>query len=175
MDAWPQWVCYELLMSPAKQGLGLIGWLSLCFAGAAIGALASMRAGEFYGQLTQPSWAPPASLFGPVWTVLYALMAIAAWMLWREAGFRLHARPLTLFLVQLGANAAWTWLFFSWHQGAWALADIVLLTVLIATTLVAFWRAQKLAAVLLIPYLAWVSYATALNWALLKLNPQMLG
>jgi benzodiazapine receptor len=86
----------------------LIGWLALCFAAAAIGALASIRAAEFYGQLTQPSWAPPASLFGPVWMVLYALMAVAAWLLWREGGFGRHARALTLFVVQLAANALWT-------------------------------------------------------------------
>lgn len=167
--------CYELLVSPAKQAFGLIGWLSLCFAAAVIGALASIRASEFYGQLTQPSWAPPASLFGPVWTVLYGLMAIAAWLIWRKSGFRPHALGLTLFIVQLGANAIWTWLFFDRRQGAWALADIVLLAALIATTLVAFWKAHKVAAVLLMPYLAWVTYASALNWALLKLNPQILG
>ena len=84
-----------------KQILGLFAWLAITFAAAAVGALASTNAPEFYQQLARPTWAPPAWLFGPVWTVLYALMAIAAWLVWRQGGFR-HARgALFLFLVQL--------------------------------------------------------------------------
>lgn len=162
-------------MTRIGQVAGLIGWLALSFAASAIGAVASIRAAEFYGQLAQPSWAPPSSVFGPVWTVLYALMGIAAWLVWREGGFRRHAGVLALFVIQLAVNALWSWLFFGWHQGALAFADILLLWVLIVATLVGFWRARALAGALLIPYLCWVSFATALNYAVWQMNAQVLG
>ncbi|MBL8265503.1 TspO/MBR family protein [Steroidobacter sp.] len=158
-----------------QQIFGLAGWLAVCFAAAAVGAVASVQAGSFYLSLVRPSWAPPASVFGPVWTVLYALMAVSAWLVWREGGFR-HARTaLTLFLVQLILNALWSWLFFAWHLGAAAFVDIVLLWGLIVATVIAFWRIRPLAGALLIPYLLWVSFATALNYSVWQLNPQALG
>lgn len=153
----------------------LLGWLTLCFAAAGIGAVASAQAPAFYAQLAQPRWAPPASVFGPVWTVLYALMAVAAWLVGRESPQPARRRALALFGVQLAANALWSWLFFAWHLGAWALADIVLLWLLVAATLVQFWRLHALAGALLLPYLAWISFALALNLALWRLNPQLLG
>jgi benzodiazapine receptor len=158
-----------------QQAVGLVGWLLACFAAAAIGSVASMQAGEFYGQLERPTWAPPASVFGPVWTILYALMGIAAWLVWRLDGFRGARTALTLFLVQLAVNALWSWLFFAWHLGAASLVDIVVLWVLIVATLIAFWRKSPLAAALLIPYLLWVSYASVLNYFMWQLNPQVLG
>ncbi len=162
---------------PTKQGqiLGLIAWLVVSFAASAVGAVASIQARSFYSQLDQPAWAPPASLFGPVWTVLYAMMAIAAWLVWRSGGFRANRIALSFFLVQLAINAFWSWLFFAWHRGALAFADIVLLWVLIVATLVSFWRVRPLSGVLLIPYLLWVSFASALNYAVWQLNPQVLG
>lgn len=160
---------------PQRPVLGLIGWLVVSFAAAAVGAVASIRSQSIYAQLVQPGWAPPASVFGPVWTVLYALMAIAAWLVWRRGGFQSHRLSLSLFLVQLVFNALWTWLFFAWYQGAWAMVDIVLLWLLVATTLVLFWRARPLAGVLLVPYLVWISFAMALNYAIWQLNPQLLG
>ncbi len=161
--------------SKKTQGLGLVGWLVVAFIAAAIGAVASVQAASFYGQLAQPSWAPPASVFGPVWSVLYAAMGIAAWLVWREGGFAARRRALTVFLVQLAVNALWSWLFFAWHRGALALADIALLWVLIVATIVLFWRVRPLAGALLLPYLAWVSFASALNYAVWQLNPQVLG
>lgn len=161
--------------SPQKQALGLLGWLAASFLTGGIGAIASASAGTFYGQLIRPSWAPPAWLFGPVWSVLYVLMGVAAWLVWREHGFRGAATALKLFGAQLLANALWTWLFFVWHQGALSLAEIVLLWLLIASTIVAFWRLNRLAAILLLPYLAWVSFATALTLSLWRLNPVVLG
>lgn len=161
--------------SPQKQALGLLGWLAASVLTGGIGAIASASAGTFYGQLIRPSWAPPAWLFGPVWSVLYVLMGIAAWLVWREHGFRGAAPALKLFVAQLLANALWTWLFFVWHQGALSLAEIVLLWLLIAGTIVAFWRLHRLAAALLLPYLAWVSFATALTLSLWRLNPVALG
>jgi tryptophan-rich sensory protein len=161
--------------SKQKQILGLIGWLVISFAAAAVGAVASIQARSFYSQLAQPAWAPPPWLFGPVWTVLYALMAIAAWLVWRSGGFRTNRIALAFFWGQLVLNALWSWLFFAWHLGALAFADIVFLWVLIVATLVSFWRLRPLAGALFIPYLLWVSFASALNYSLWQLNPQVLG
>lgn len=159
----------------SKQIVGLISWLVVCFIAAAIGGAASIEAGPFYAQLVRPAWAPPSSVFGPVWTVLYALMGIAAWMAWNAADSRAIRFPITLFFVQLVLNALWSWLFFRWHRGALAFGDILVLWVFIAATLVAFWRIRRLAGALLIPYLLWVSFASALNYSVWHLNPQLLG
>ncbi|MEO8505756.1 MAG: TspO/MBR family protein [Acidobacteriota bacterium] len=158
-----------------REVLGFVGWFVVSFAASAVGAVASIQAKSFYSQLVQPSWAPPSSVFGPVWTVLYALMAIAVWLVWRSGGFRANRTALSLFVVQLALNALWSWLFFAWHRGAWAFADIVVLWALILGTLVSFWRTRPLAGALLIPYLLWVSFAAALNYAVWQLNPQILG
>jgi tryptophan-rich sensory protein len=152
-----------------------VGWLAITFVAAAIGAAASINAAAFYGELAQPSWAPPSSWFGPVWTVLYAAMGVAAWLVWRRAGFREAPAALTLFLVQLGLNALWSWLFFGWHRGALAFADILLLWVLIVLTVISFWRVRPLAGALLVPYLLWVTFAAALNYSVWRLNPGSLG
>mgnify|MGYP001826566382 CR=1 FL=1 len=162
-------------MTTKHQLLGLIGWLLVSFAVSAIGAIASIEARSFYAELLQPAWAPPGWLFGPVWTLLFALMAIAAWLVWRSGGFRANRIALTLFLVQLAFNALWSWLFFAWHRGGLAFADILLLWVLILATLVAFWRVRPLAGALLVPYLLWVSFAAVLNYSIWQLNPQLLG
>jgi len=160
---------------PLQQSLGLLAWLVLCFIAAAIGGAASINAGAFYTELVQPVWAPPGSWFGPVWTVLYLLMGISAWLVWRRGGFGQQRLPLGLFVVQLGFNGLWTWLFFGWQQGALAFAEILLLWCLILATLIAFWRVRALAGVLLIPYLLWVSFAALLNYSIWQLNPQILG
>jgi tryptophan-rich sensory protein len=162
-------------MSYLKQSMGLLGWLLLSFAAAAIGALASVQAASFYQQLVQPFWAPPSSVFGPVWSVLYALMGIAAWLVWRDGGWRRQRGVLALFMLQLAVNALWSWLFFAWHRGALAFIDIVLLWLLIVATVIGFWRVRPLAGALLLPYLCWVSFASALNFAVWHLNPGMLG
>lgn len=162
-------------LTKQKQIAGLVGWIIVVYIAAAIGAAASIQAGFFYTQLVRPDWAPPASVFGPVWTALYALMGVAAWLVWRVGGFRAARSALTLFLVQLALNALWSWLFFGWHRGAWAFADILLLWPLIVATVIAFWRIRPLAGALLVPYLLWVSFAAALNYAVWQLNPQVLG
>ena len=161
--------------SATRQGIGLAGWLLGSFAAAAVGGFASANAGDFYQQLVRPGWAPPPWLFGPVWSVLYLLMGIAAWLVWRERGFRGARAALTLFIVQLAANALWTWLFFAWRRGALAFGEILLLWVLIAATIAAFWRVRPLAGALLLPYLLWVSFATALTFAVWRANPAILG
>lgn len=162
-------------LSRTKLIVGFLAWLVVSFVAAAIGAAASVQAGSFYTQLARPEWAPPPDVFGPVWSVLYLIMGIAAWLVWRVAGFRAARAALALFLVQLAVNALWSWLFFGWHRGALAFADILLLWVLIVATAVAFWRIKPLAGVLLIPYLLWVSFAGMLNYAVWQLNPQVLG
>jgi tryptophan-rich sensory protein len=164
-----------LPLSKHKQITGLVVWLVVSFAASAVGAVASMQARSFYSQLVQPGWAPPPGIFGPVWMVLYTLMGIAAWLVWRSGGFGPNRQALTLFLLQLVFNALWSWLFFAWHLGVWALADIMVLWILIVATLVFFWRVRPLAGALLIPYLLWVSFASVLNYSLWQLNPQVLG
>jgi tryptophan-rich sensory protein len=158
------------------QLLGLVAWLALSFATAAVGALASQDAGTFYGTLAQPAWAPPAWLFGPAWTVLFLGMAVAAWLVWRATPPRPpRILALTLFVVQMAANALWSWLFFAWRAGGVAFVEVLLLWALIAATLAAFWRVSRLAGLLLVPYLLWVTFAAALNWVLWRSNPASLG
>lgn len=157
------------------QWLGLVGWLALVFANATVGATASIQAAPFYGALARPSWAPPSWLFAPVWNLLYLMMAFAVWLVWCEDSKRKVRGPLGLFMVQLVLNGLWSWLFFAWREGRWAFIEIVVLWVLIAATVAAFWRVRALAGALLLPYLAWVSFATALAYETWQLNPQVLG
>jgi tryptophan-rich sensory protein len=154
---------------------GLIGWLVLAFAAAALGGIGSASAPEFYGQLVLPDWAPPAWLFGPVWTLLYLMMGIASWLVWRAAGFSGARLALVLYLVQLALNTLWSWLFFAWQNGLLAFVEIVILWFLIVATLVTFRQISKPAALLLVPYLLWVTFATALAWNCWQMNPGLLG
>jgi tryptophan-rich sensory protein len=102
-------------------------------------------------------------------------MGMAAWLVWRQHGFRESRWALWLFLGQLAANALWSWLFFAWQAGAWASAEILMLWLLILGTITAFWRIRRLASVLPLPYLAWVTFATALCWKIWRSNPLSLG
>lgn len=160
--------------TPPAQLLGLGGWLLLCFVAAGVGALASVDAPAFYARLDRPAWAPPAHVFGPVWSLLYTLMALAAWRVWREPASVPRARALALFVAQLAANALWSWLFFAWHRGAAAAAEVLVLWVLILLTVLAFWRLSRAAGALLLPYLAWVGFAAALTWSTWLRNPGLL-
>ena len=162
-------------LSTTQQAIGLVGWLLVAFAAAAVGGFASANAGAFYSELVRPSWAPPGWLFGPVWSVLYVLMGIAAWLVWRARGFGGARSALLVFIVQLAANALWTWLFFVWRLGAPAFVEILVLWTLILVTIALFWRVSVLAAALLLPYLAWVSFASALTLRTWQLNPGLLG
>lgn len=163
------------MSASSRPAIGIAGWVLLSFAAAAAGGVASANAGDFYERLVRPAWAPPPYLFGPVWSVLYFLMGIAAGLVWRAGGFEGARLALTLFVVQLGFNALWTWLFFVWRLGMWAFIEIVVLWLLILATMMAFGRIRTLSAWLLLPYLAWVSYAAALTYAVWRLNPQILG
>lgn len=149
--------------------LGLAGWIVICLVPAAIGGFVSSP-GSWYAGLRKPDWNPPSWVFGPVWTFLYLSMAVAAWRVWRRGGWNVQRKPLVIFLVQLALNALWSPLFFGWKQPALAFADIVLLWVSIMGTILAFRNVDKVATVLLVPYLLWVSFAAVLNFAIVRLN-----
>ncbi|MTV39749.1 TspO/MBR family protein [Duganella radicis] len=157
-------------MTKTRNLLSLIGWIALTAAFATLGGLGSATAPAFYSQLNQPAWAPPTWLFGPAWTVLYLMMAVAAWRVARAG----RSAALLVYLVQLALNALWSWLFFGWHMGAAAFACIVVLWLLIAATIVLFGRIDPLAAALLLPYIAWVSFASALCFSIWQRNPGLL-
>jgi tryptophan-rich sensory protein len=150
----------------------LVGWIALVAVAAALGAFASRDAAAFYAQLSVPAWAPPAWLFGPVWTTLYVMMAVAAWRVTRAPGD--HRGAAALFVVQLAVNALWSWLFFAWHRGAASFADVVLLDALVIATVWRFARIDRIAAFLMLPYLAWILFASALNWTAWQMNPALL-
>lgn len=164
----------RVVPSRVNPWLALLGWLLLTTVAGGIGAIASARAAQFYATLDRPAWAPPAGVFGPVWTLLYISMAVAAWLIWRERGFSRASGALGLFIVQLGVNALWSWLFFGWHLGGAAFADILVLLALIVATVVSFARIRLAAAWLLVPYLLWVCFATALNFSVWQRNPSVL-
>ncbi|MDG4828920.1 tryptophan-rich sensory protein [Solwaraspora sp. WMMD1047] len=153
--------------SGARQWLALAGFAVAVTVVAAIGGLGVAGTAEEYRSLRQPSWAPPSALFGPVWTVLYAMIAVAGWLVWRRVGV---GPALFWYAAQLVLNAIWTPLFFGAGRYGLAFADIVALWVLIGVTVLLFWRISRLAAALLLPYWAWVSYAAALNLAIWQLN-----
>jgi translocator protein len=142
---------------------------------AVVGGLATSDARSFYAALDKPDWAPPAAVFGPVWTLLYLLMAIAAVIVWRQAAQPARRLAMAVFFAQLVANAAWSWLFFGARLGAWAMAELVLLWLLVAANIFVFWRVKPLAGVLVAPTLAWVSFAGALNLSVWLRNPALLG
>jgi tryptophan-rich sensory protein len=157
--------------SPSSQWVALLAWLLASFAAGGVGAVASVDAAAFYAQLNKPPWAPPAGVFGPVWSTLYALMGVAAWLVWRSPGPK---GLLGLFGAQLAANALWSWLFFAWHRGALAAVEVLVLLALILATVALFRRSSRLAAVLLVPYLLWVGFASLLTWAVWRGNPGLL-
>ncbi len=148
--------------------LALVGWIVLCLA-ASLGAV-FVSVDGWYAGLVKPSWNPPAWLFGPVWTLLYVMMAVAAWLVWREGGWSAQRRPLVLFLAQWLLNALWTPLFFGLHRPDIALVEILALWAVLAVTVAQFWRVRRIAGLLLVPYLAWVSFAAFLNFTIWRLN-----
>jgi tryptophan-rich sensory protein len=148
--------------------LALVGWILVSFAAAAIGGVAGP--GAWYAGIVKPSWNPPNWVFGPVWTVLYAMMGVAAWLVWLRRPQVPVGPALALFGVQLLLNAFWSWLFFGWHRMGWALLEMGLLWLAILATLIAFRRVAPAAGYLLVPYLAWVSFAWFLNYTLWRLN-----
>ena len=149
--------------------LMLAAFVVVCFAMGLPGAF--IRPGGWYERLAKPSWRPPNRIFAPVWSTLYLMIAISGWLVWRERGFAGAAVPLGVYGVQLVLNASWTPIFFGAHRIGLGLIEIVLVWVSIALTIALFAPIQAAAAWLLVPYLAWGSFATALNFAIWRLNP----
>ena len=146
----------------------------IAFGGASFGAAATgviFRPGEWYRRLDKPRWQPPDWLFAPVWTVLYAMIALAGWLVWREMGFADAAVPLTAYAVQLILNAAWTPIFFGLRRPGLAAIEIAMLWASILATIWFFYPVSPAAAGLLVPYLVWVSFAGALNISIWRRNP----
>jgi tryptophan-rich sensory protein len=165
-------------VSPARSAdsaRGALLWVGLTLLTATLGGLASGRATQFYGALQQPAWAPSAAVFGPVWSALYLPMALAAWLVWRHRHMVRGSTGLLLYGVALVPNALWSWLFFDWHLGLWALIDIGVLWLLVGLTVRAFWRVRPVFGLLMVPLWAWVSFAGVLNAVLWQTNPVLLG
>jgi tryptophan-rich sensory protein len=149
----------------------LVFFIAVCFGVSGLGAIFTSGSVRYwYPALHKPSWNPPAWLFGPVWTILYLMMAIAAWLVWCRRGLVHVNSALGLFAFQLALNAAWSPLFFGLRNPLAGLLDIVPLWAAIMATLISFWKISPAAGVLLIPYWLWVSFATALNFTIWKLN-----
>jgi benzodiazapine receptor len=155
-----------------KSTLGLAGWLAVSFTAAWVGS--RFMPGAWYASLAKPSWNPPNSVFGPVWTVLYVLMGVAAWLVWRKAGFSGAGLALILFIVQIALNALWSYLFFGQHRPDMAFIDIAALWVVIVIVMVLFWRVDRIAGGLMVPYAAWVTFASYLNYVLWRLNTNIM-
>ncbi|MEV0675568.1 TspO/MBR family protein [Actinosynnema sp. NPDC050436] len=151
-----------------RQWWALAGFVAAVVVVALVGSLAVTGTQDRYGSLVKPPWAPPAWLFGPVWSVLYLMIAVSGWLVWRRVGFSL---PMWVFAAQLVLNALWTPLFFGMGSFELACADIVALLVLITVNIGLFRRVSGAAALLLVPYWAWVAFATALTFTLWRSNP----
>lgn len=156
------------MLRTATNMLGLLGWVGVSFAAGWIGS--RYTPGDWYASLAKPLWTPPNVVFAPVWTVLYILMAVAAWLVWRRRGFAGAGAALILFLVQLILNALWSYLFFGLHRAELAFLNIVALWVMILVVTVLFWREERCAGALMVPYVVWVAFASCLNFALWRLN-----
>ena len=155
----------------ASQWIGLAVAVGICFAAAGVGSLYTSPAiPGWYASLQKPAWNPPNWVFGPVWTLLYLMMAVAAWLVWRERGFAGATLPLALFFLQLVLNAFWSIIFFGWRNPALALVEIFFLWAAIFATMLAFWRVSHAAGWLMWPYLLWVTFAGFLNLTIWRLN-----
>jgi len=158
-------------MFDRESWISLVPFIVACFAGAGIGSFfTSTSVNTWYAQLRKPEWTPPNWIFGPVWITLYVLMAISAWLVWRSAEWSSVRFALTLFFIQLVLNTLWSVVFFGLRKVGPAFGEVLLLWMMIVATTVAFLRVSLLAAWLLIPYLAWVAFASYLNFRIWQLN-----
>jgi len=153
--------------APARSAVALAGFALAVLAAAALGGLAATSSRETYDRLDLPPFAPPGWVFGPVWTVLYVLIAVAGWLVWREVGLD---RSIAVYAGQLVLNALWTPIFFAGDRYGLALVEIAVLLAAVVATIVMFARRQRTAAALLLPYAAWVAFATALNAGIVLAN-----
>ena len=158
-------------MGKGREIAGFFVWVVVVFAAVSIGSFYTSRGlAGWYDHLAKPSFTPPDWVFGPVWTVLYLMMAAAAWLVWRSAPLKNVTGPLALFAVQLALNVAWTAIFFGLMDPGRAFAEIVILWLAIAATAVLFWQHSRTAALLLVPYWLWVTFASVLNFAIWRMN-----
>ncbi|HVT28933.1 MAG TPA: DUF2867 domain-containing protein [Lacipirellulaceae bacterium] len=157
--------------SRARQAAWLLLLVAFCFAAAGAGrAVTSASVGDWYQTLKKPSWTPPDWLFGPVWTSLYMMMAVAAWLVWRRGGWSPSRAPLSFFALQLGLNVGWSAIFFGFRSPGLAFTEILILCLAIAVTTVSFLGRSRLAALLFVPYLVWTTFAAFLNFAIWRMN-----
>jgi len=158
-------------MTERTRWIGLVVFIVVCIGAGGLGSIATTPEIEgWYKTIAKPSWNPPGWIFGPVWTTLYIMMAIAVWLVWKHAGFKAAKLPLVLFGVQLLLNIAWSWIFFGMHQPGWAFAEIIVLWLAITATTILFFKKSKIAGGLMVPYLAWVSFASVLNFTIWRMN-----
>ena len=158
-------------IGPARSALALLAFVAVCATAALVGsAFTEPSIPEWYGSLIKPFFTPPSWLFGPVWSVLYLAMAIAGWLVWLRHRNIAVALPLALFGSQLVLNALWSILFFGLQAPGIALVEILTLWAMIFATLISFWKISTIAGWLFVPYLAWVSFATILNFEIWHLN-----
>ena len=158
-------------MTERTRWIGLVVFIIVCLGAGGLGAIATTPEIEgWYKMIAKPSWNPPGWIFGPVWTTLYIMMAIAVWLVWKQAGFKAAKLPLNSFGVQLLLNVAWSWIFFGMHRPGWAFAEIIVLWLAILATTILFFKKSKIAGGLMVPYLAWVSFASVLNFTIWRLN-----
>jgi translocator protein len=150
----------------------MILWIGLCYMVAWAGAQVSpgIASPDWYNSLIKPSWNPPNWLFGPVWTILYTLMGISAWMVWKDHGFKGAKAALGFFFVQLLLNGLWSQIFFGMQQPGWAFFEIFFLLAAILATTYLFFMKNRIAGWLMVPYVLWIGFATALNGAIWVMN-----
>jgi tryptophan-rich sensory protein len=154
-----------------RSAIGLLVFVAICLFTAQLGSMLTRPSiGTWYAALAKPAWTPPNWLFAPVWTTLYIMMAVAAWLIWKTHGLQAASVAMRLFAVQLALNVGWSALFFWLHRPGMAFAEIVLLWVFILLTILAFWKLSVTAGWLMIPYLAWVGFAALLNFAIWRMN-----
>ena len=151
--------------------LSLIVFIVLCFLAAAFGSVFTNKSLKtWYQTIKKPTWNPPNKIFGPVWSALYLMMALAGWMVWERLPQKGHSIPMALFFIQLVLNTVWSAVFFGLRNPGWAFLEVILLWVFIALTVISFWNVYWVAGVLFLPYLLWVSFAAILNLAIWRLN-----
>jgi len=150
----------------------LFSLILLCLLTGVLGGLATATSVDtWYVALRKPSWTPPGAIFGPVWTLLYLMMAVAAWLVWKERNRRPVRIPMAVFLLHLAVNAAWSWIFFGWQRPDLAFFWIGFLWFWVVVTIFLFLTVRPLSAILMLPYLLWVTLAQVLNYEIFRLNP----
>lgn len=158
-------------LGPGRDLLALVLFVGLCLGIGALGAsVTATSVATWYPTLAKPSFNPPNAIFGPVWTALYVLMAVAAWRVWRKVDRDAARGPLAVFALQLAVNLGWSVAFFGLREIGLAVAVILALDLLVLATVLLFRRLDRWAALLLVPYLAWIAFATVLTIAIWRLN-----